>query len=475
MLNLMPRTIWKPHRFLRNMALAVICATDLCAGSGNVHAQLFESSNKTKYLSDSDAAYHWLEERQRQLLTATPFRVPGLGDVGQVRASIKDLYLDNSFGFSGGPTRADQVKLALEAQLSRPFPTRYEHPDFYTLLMWQSILIESTIDQSDPRSEFKLEQSPFLGSLPLPSLNATAMHIRGSDKRLVAVNWGMIVFLIDLTELALQTVQVQIDPGGKTLSIKTDNEDFRRRLVAMPQLKDQLMQMLLFNYGSSKSNPQPQSASNELFAFGSISRAILLYALAHEYGHILAKHEATSEADRFSSEAQVLVHSWAQELEADIIGSQLLSAILQQAAREVPRQQMFLGFHLVAPLVLYEFLRIEEEAKYVIQNSRAPKPLSPLEYERTMALLDLALQDISGRAWREPSLASAFGQHSSHPPAWIRFELASRNYEKQYRGLLTDQRQRELAGLAIALGRNMHELWTATIPAFVDLVRKDGR
>ncbi len=431
-------------------------------------------SAEPAFLSDTDPDYRKLEERQGLLRDSTPWRVAGFQGAEQIHSSLRELYCDNAFEFSGGPTSMEHMKQALIVEFSKPFPTRYEAPEFYLLLVWEDLLIRNFLATTDPRSDLKLTQRPLVGTLPSMSLNACTIKTTGSSKTLIAVNWGVYVVLISMVELALETVKIEIDPSGKTFSIFGNEEEFRQRLHAMPQMKEQLIHLLLFYYGGEKVDPNACSSksSKALFWFGSISRAMGLFVLAHEYGHVLANHDSEMAINSSGHGSETLVHSWAQELEADIIGHNLMSYVLERAASEVPRQNVLLGFHLVAPLFYFICVRIVEEAEYIVQHGgELPSGPSLLEISEARNTLDFAFKHLLDGRWKEPSVVSALSRYSDHPPGWLRWESAQIYFEREFR----DLKQHGFTGVGIALASNMQELWEETMPEFARIVKEHAR
>jgi hypothetical protein len=427
-----------------------------------------------RFLSDSDPAYRELEERQRRLLSSTPFRVGTLRSFEDIRSSLNSLYTDNSFEFSGGPAKAERVKEDLELQFAQPFSTRYETVDYYVQLTWTDLLIRSFLATTDPRSDLKLTHSPLLGTLPSPALNAFTFSAAESAKSFVVLNWGVFGVLIDMTELAFETMRIEIDPGGASISIVGGEQEFRQRLNAQPQITEKLMNLLIFYYGNGKSDPRSSQPSQALFWFGSISRAMALFVLAHEYGHILAHHGSVASIASSDHDSESLVRSWAQELEADVIGFTLLSHVLRRAASEVPRQRVLLGFHLVAPVLYFECVRIVEEAEYIIKHGgQLPSRPSFLEISEARVTLDLVLKSMAGTSWRDPGVITAFSRYSDYPPAWLRWELASKRLEQERPGI-PDRMQQGLMGTALALGGNLHALWDETHHKFAELVKEQA-
>jgi hypothetical protein len=238
-------------------------------------------------------------------------------------------------------------------------------------------------------------------------------------------------------------------------------------------MKDLLMHLLLFYYGHEKADPRSPEPPQVLFWLGSISHAMQLFVLAHEYGHVLANHETVMNSSGQGSE--VLVRSWAQELEADVIGFTLMSNVLKRAASQVPRQKVMLGFHLVAPLLYFECVRIVEEAEHIIQHrGELPSRPSFLEISEAKTTFEFALKNMCNSSWKDPRVVTAFSRYSDHPPGWLRWELASQYVEQELPGLRKNM-QPGFTGTAVALGDNMHKLWEETLPDFVRIVKEQAQ
>jgi hypothetical protein len=424
-----------------------------------------------RFLSDTDSDYRELEERQRRLLPSTPFRVGAFRNSEHIRSALNSLYADNSFEFSGGPANVARMKQDLEFEFAKPFSTRYEAVEYYVLLTWNDLLIRNFLVTTGTRSDLRLRHNPLLGTLPSPALNASTFSATDSPKSMIVLNWGVFGVLIDMTELAFETVRIELDRGGEAFSILADEQEFRRRLDAQPQMKDKLMHLLLLYYGHQKSDPRSPQPSQALSWFGSISRAMALFVLAHEYGHILANH-ATVASITHSSET--MIRSWAQELEADLIGFTLMSHVLKRAAGEVPRQRALLGFHLASPLLYFECVRIVEEAEYIIQHGgELPSRPSFLEISEATQTFDYALKAMAVTSRKDPGIVAAFSRYSDYPPGWLRWKFASQRVEQELPGL-PEKMQQGFLGTALGLGANLHALWEETLPNFAELVKEQA-
>lgn len=423
---------------------------------------------QTKFLSDIDPVYRELERRQRlEYVTGAgqPRYVPPWRNAAEMRATLQafSAQLDTTARFPGEiRVLAEEDWREMERELSGPLPTRYENPKFYIMLKMMSGLIR----RASQNLSLDISHEPRFGSLPIPGLNAEVLQISGSQEHLVIFNGGVFDNVRNLSQLLTQTVEVTFDEKSGNVYVDHTDEKFRERLAAHPEIKLNLVRLLRFYAGKDKEDPRFVTVSANHRLLSSIDRAMYLFILGHEYGHAIKKH---SPINIGASDVEGLARSWMQELEADRVGLQLMAKVMELSAKESAAEELKLGYHLMAPLLLLEYVRVNDEAAYIMKYGRRPPPLGQREEQEALALLEYGRRGNSLPIAERPpsSVASRFNRH---PPTWLRWSILGSEIETRLRVLPT-YRQKEWAVIARSLGQNLQVLWDQAAPIFVERTR----
>lgn len=425
------------------------------------------SADAQAFLSDRDPAYRYLERLQHlEYVSAAgePRYVPLWRTLAERQARLREFYAAlEGARYPGEPhVLSEKDRRELEHELAKPLPTRYESPKFYLMLQLMSLGLRHVGRELG----FDMSREPRFGSLPVPSLNAELRRVPNSKDHLVILNAGVFDIIKNLTLVAIETVEVTVDQTH--VSVDYTEAKFRERLRTRPEIPRRLATLLRF-YGD-KNAPDPRSVpvSREQRLLGTVDRAMFLFILGHEYGHLIKGHRPVARAAS-GSDVERLVHSWRQELEADQFGLRLMGRFLEKAARESTAEELKLGYHMFGPLLVFEYMRLIEESAYILAHRRPPPALGAREQEEAGAILDLVRQQRGTPDWDSvpESVAARF---TGHPPTWLRWSILAGEIDQRVRGLRTDL-QKQWAVIGRSLGQNIHELWDTTAPRFHELSR----
>jgi hypothetical protein len=419
------------------------------------------------FLSDTDEAYRYLEEIQRQAYEQNPHLLIWHGKTPEQLTELQ-----KTLPLLAGSTR--QPVEYFRKMLSKPLPTRYEDPLLYDIL---KTLVDEIM--SIPRkADASTSDAPFprFGTLPIQSVNAESIQIPASDQRIIVVNKELFFFCFEMTKLALETVEIKRAADG-TLSVNLSQAACIKRINDNPYLFKRMC-ALLFEFSGNVGALQHDNARPE---YGDLPVAIThgmeLFALSHEYAHIIIKHEpverdAWNVADSGGGRVvnvSVLRRSWTQESEADSVGFLLMMAALDRHRNERRSEggSGLYGAAVTAPFLYFQFSEIAEEANSIYTDGKARE--MPTDDE-----LDEVLNDSKERKGESAAIKGIEAKYKGHPPNRLRASTVHLTGQLVHKVPPEDftQEELDLYRLGLVLPRNIKLLWISVKPLYTRLAPK---
>lgn len=317
---------------LAALALAGSCAAeerDVC------------KAKQVAYLSDTDPAYKYLEDRQRAIYEGfedvnDPFSREALNRPQAIQ-SFKDLSdeLAKLGCDAAGRGCVGDAKLyddILERLGCTPLPTRFESPMFLIALEFIREDLEAVQDRDypgTPRAHF--------GSLPGGAIDGETMLPKGAKQPIAILNRDVFYFTGAFSKAVSDAVPIGEARGMVTLS--SDPAAIRARLAANPHIVRNFADAMtrLVRTGSSRGAEEVMLDANHARLHARLVSAMDSFIVGHEQAHAIRRHVGPGVPHRFQGVqfvaatadpapgpvVDLVAHSRNQELEADELGFRL--------------------------------------------------------------------------------------------------------------------------------------------------------
>jgi hypothetical protein len=174
-------------------------------------------------------------------------------------------------------------------------------------------------------ARYRLSDEVFVGEFPTRSFNAQATRV--GPGFLVLINSGLFSFVHTATKIFSLSVEfADFGPDGRHIpSTRTGRSDFSEdeKQEAMTEL---ILAYLLYG-DARKATRFAFQHPRKMNAAGAMCDACVLFAVAHEYGHVIGGHLGSARSKTAQTPVgplDVLEKSYKQEFEADGLGARLV-------------------------------------------------------------------------------------------------------------------------------------------------------
>ena len=154
---------------------------------------------------------------------------------------------------------------------------------------------------------------PALGTIPLRELNAKLVTVPGSDRKILLVNSRMFEVSYIMSAVAAKLVSITDSEDGMVIDY---NRTTILRNAAYGTDAAHVFVRAMSNLAGIPHNQMPGIVRNELALRGTLSNAMELFIVGHEYAHLILDH-ADANRDREAYDS-------ADEMIADMLGLQLM-------------------------------------------------------------------------------------------------------------------------------------------------------
>ena len=199
-------------------------------------------------------------------------------------------------------------------------PTPYEDPNLYAVLLEMSDSIEAALTSRG----FPTPPRLLLGTLPTGTLNALTFPVLRTKEHIIIFERGLFDFAFQMSKIAA-VVFPAIDPMRGSFSAEVNVE---RGVEAHPEILEQLNRVLhaYLVLGDPRRIPSYKIDNSRVMTAVLLLRSMELFALGHEYGHIVARH-GDNLGPNPSPDASVR-YSWDGEYGADRVGLSLMHSVM---------------------------------------------------------------------------------------------------------------------------------------------------
>lgn len=204
-------------------------------------------------------------------------------------------------------------------------PTRFENPGYYKLLVAFSEQIEKAAkDLSIP-----VPSHLVFGTLPTGRVNAMAVLIPNNGGYLVLFESQIFTFANLFSKVVASALPLKSDSSKENYLFSIADEDWKENIRNNPDVLRRFFEVITAYLllgrpiDAPAYLPEPHIGS----LAGVLRNSMELFIMAHEYGHIISDHFASSENKLYylhEYEVTEINQSWHQEFEADAMGIQLM-------------------------------------------------------------------------------------------------------------------------------------------------------
>ena len=382
-------------------------------------AQQNKDSVRVEFLSHTDRIYEMLQDRQEAAykLDKRAYRWGNSAEEFALLDSLASRYNLNK----------DSLRSSIKQYV---MTTEFENPVSYSILKWSIGNVESQLKAKGVNFI-----SPRYGTLPEANLNAYMNNsIPGSP--LIIVNSGIFNYCHELTKIALETIS--FSSNSKNVSFGYDKETLLDKLVTNNKLLVRFS-MALEDYSNKRriTGKAPADSSTDRILIHLVD-GMELFITAHEYGHLLLKHEPMEvksvERKLINGEDQTSIEklrkSWQQEIEADVFGFLLLNEYIKK------HPSSFDGLMQSAPYFYFSLAQIGDESGYLMLHKRTSDVVPAAERQSYINLIN----NMAGNSFASVAMAGKMSSFNfkvkptkkdqkivlpfdGHPPNWLRAEL----------------------------------------------------
>ena len=216
-------------------------------------------------------------------------------------------------------------------------PTRFENPDYYSLIT----SIASEVEESLELVGRSLHHSPLFGTLPSGRVNGIAVSVPDTPHRLVILEDGLFGFT-NLMCKAVASAFPDTEPhqDGK-LGFSADENDVMACLAANPEVTNRFFEALVaYVVMGHPHKAPPYVARRNAMHLGAVLReSMQLFVIGHEYGHIVSGHLDGGKVSKqmvADGKMNIVATNWMQEIEADAIGLEVLGNVRMRQGYDLP-------------------------------------------------------------------------------------------------------------------------------------------
>lgn len=423
--------------------------------------------------------YRYFEDIQYDAYTKTNlFYYDLLKEVRDQQKFIDDIKMvreelarrRNSLSTPGRPTNDRGEEVIQQWIKDFPLPTCYENPLIYYLLM----NYKGQIDKAKSALSYINNDEINLGTLPTADINAHTYPANGGLANILAFNVQLFMFDYQLTKMLIPTVNLRQSNGG--INIGVNSASAIDALKHDPNLSINFTMALLEFLGlTTPSTRALDQAYDPLIIH--FTEGMELFAVAHEYGHVLKKHSSPIIATPLGLNANgqpiggrtVLAYarSWKQELEADQVGIALVLQALSTYAKDDDASRLSWLYSVKGALFFFRCLDIVDQARYIMEHGVKPPVPSFADRVFLRAFADGKTSSEENDAHKELTIGS-------YPPAWLRLERVEQAIEERISAQPPSADSRDFSEIADALIGNAPIVWHAVetrFPVLIDLVR----
>lgn len=319
-------------------------------------------------------------------------------------------------------------------EIRKVLPTKYENPMLYYMLVSLTKEVEKIIEENKIRFEQKL----LFGTLGTGRVNGMAISIPSSSYYLILLEDGLFGFA-NLLCKAVALVFSIVSDNSDSIRFSLELDSCLKKIENSQRLVNRF-QDVIFSY-LVKGDPHfaepylPDKNFNGLIS--NLRDSMELFIVSHEYGHIIQGHLANSSLSRSTlddTDVDEIIFNWKQEFEADIIGIQLLIAVMMKRGYDLTLSFWGADLFFGCVEVVEKSVSILKTGNIEVQLSGSHPPTAlrrerlhefikstfPEEQVNNCLKLSETVYQIIQRYWKltEPVIRDAYNKGVKLAPGW---------------------------------------------------------
>ena len=351
---------------------------------------------------------------------------------------------------------------------SRKLPTCYENPLLFFMLSQYAMKINS----ARKALNLPLQSQINLATLPTTEVNAYTYPATQDVGSVIAMNSQLFMFAYQMTKVTIPTIGIRKDNTTSRVAVDHSIQRANQAIESNPDLKINFSMALLEFLGLTSPSTQPLAQSYDSLVI-SFTQGMEMFALAHEYGHVIKQHTSPTTTvtlgvdDGQNASARsvpVLARSWKQELEADQVGVQLLIQALRSKAKSNAAEDLRWVYSLKGALFFFRCLDIVDQAKALRDTGKVPPEPTMVERAFVRAFAD-------GKTSASENEAFGYLTTATHPPHWVRLERVREAIESALRSNSPSPSSLEFSAIADGIEQNVEVIWRSIYPRFPLLIK----
>ena len=168
-------------------------------------------------------------------------------------------------------------------------PSEFEDPGSYRLLSRQV----GDVDKARAALKLPLSTRPCFGTLPIPTVNARVARLGSEARPYIVVNRSLFGFVHEMTKLALLTVEFSRAKPPAVMNMSFGPDAYERQLSRFPEIRERMADLVSEYLGGPRARPLLLGPEYDPLLVAADDGAEL-FAIAHEYAHLIHNHLATS-------------------------------------------------------------------------------------------------------------------------------------------------------------------------------------
>jgi hypothetical protein len=353
---------------------------------------------------------------------------------------------------------------------SDPLPTRYTNYDVFVKTQFLLPYVVCAIDRSRPAIGRRLQNGHLthipISTLPLATINAISLSAPVADPGyFIAFSEGASLWFHRLARASVAVASFAHQSEGGYLIDDTSRETYEKRLEANPTIKASVVHSLLQIAAGDPlflgADELSGTADSDHIAC-ELAMAMQLFVLSHEASHVLLGHRR----DVSSQSGSQIARTWADEVEADYLGTILfLFALEEMGHRNALFSEASRSTWISAPQIFISYTTASESARAVALRRADPNRLSAEQAERSRQYCDNIVSALTANKPR-PSLPPPID--TEYPPRAARSRVlasATKWYlQSQGRHAHFSEHDKRMMRLGLNLAIRVNELLQESAP-----------
>ncbi|WP_448203735.1 hypothetical protein [Azospirillum sp. sgz302134] len=257
----------------------------------------------------------------------------------QKRAVNPETYIDllkeaesNEFGKIMQKMHGDAGKNLINKVLVDGVPDNGVTPEDDPMLMNIILHLQKQIEDICNEKKVDLSGKFLFSTIQSNEINAICAKVPDSAYGVILVDGQLVTFCNLISKVFAETLPLKPSRNGMQ-AFSFDRDEIKRRLKKKKNPINRLFDVLGASIIAGRASfAEPWGLEPEHVPLHALLlNAMEIFAIGHEYGHIICKHtnNAAHVKSKIGDEIEIdeIIFNWSQEIEADVVGFQLMMAV----------------------------------------------------------------------------------------------------------------------------------------------------